>query len=55
MNVISLYSGHQHVSATYVPIFRVERTRIKVKLNVKLILEQATKAQRGRCIALLIP
>jgi len=32
MNVISLHSNHQHVSATHVAIFRVMRTRIQIQL-----------------------
>jgi len=30
VNAILLYSGHQHVSATHVALFRVVRTRIKI-------------------------
>jgi len=32
MDVILLHNGHQHVSATYVTIFRVVTTRIQIKL-----------------------
>jgi hypothetical protein len=34
MDVISLHSGHQHVSATQVAIIRVVRARIKVSWKV---------------------
>jgi len=34
MNVILLHSGHRHVSATHVTIFRVMRTRIQYSYNV---------------------
>jgi len=30
MDVILLHSGHQHVSATYIAIFRMMRTRIQI-------------------------
>jgi len=33
MDVILLYSDHQHVSATHVAIFRVVRTRIQIYLK----------------------
>ena len=33
MDVILLHSGHQHVSATHVAIFRVVRTRLQIKLK----------------------
>jgi len=46
LDVILLHSNQRHVSAIHVAIFRVVKTRIKVK--VKFTLEQATKAQRGR-------
>jgi len=32
MNVILLHSGHRHVSANHVAIFRVMGTRIQVQL-----------------------
>jgi hypothetical protein len=52
MAVIVLYSNQRHISAIHVAIFRVMKTRIKVK--VKFTLEQAMKAQRGsKGIALL--
>jgi len=34
MNVISLHSGHLHVSATHVAIFRVVKGTIEIYLNM---------------------
>jgi len=54
MNVHLLHSNHRLVSTTHASIFRVVRTRVKVKVNFNL--DQAMKAQMwSRFIALLFP
>jgi hypothetical protein len=37
MNVMLLHSDHRHVSATYVPIFRVVRTNVEITPKLRIV------------------